>query len=729
MAYVRLSSFVVFSLLPLARSQQNDPISSFCRRWGHATAQIDSRLYIDGGMEAHAAPISRKSDNLLLDPWLVFSDLNSTTPDAGMPMQYANLSKPGNIPSLSGGYIWADNTNKCFYQFGGEYPEGLSPTDFSMWTYDVLLNQWNSTDTTGDKTIQRVSFGAGTQVEELGLGFYLGGWLSNRSSVGWKGPTMATNGLIQFDMSTGDLKNMTGPDDLGRAEGQLLYLPVSDGGVLVYFGGIEDPYRNGSFNAANMSVIHIYDMASSKWYTQTASGTVPPSRRQFGSGVTWADDKSSYNIYLYGGYGFGEYPAFDDVYVLSLPSFTWIKAFPVNDNSTTPAQVGHGGCSANVINRKQMLVIGGWFPLYDRCDAPPGQGQHNMVLGYNGAEAKLWDKFQPNISAYVVPSPIVSAIGGGPTGGATKTAPAAWGHPDLATYYTLKPTFAARSATRSLPSATGSPSPSGSKKSNVGVIAGSVVGGLVGLIIVLCLILLCLRRHKKALKEKQEKEGNANNAPPPIPPAELATTVPYEMPASEATKYVNTHNRADTVAMAQYQEHPQQYSHSASHDYSSSHSTPGPPSYATAAPYTSPTEAPFNPASPRAGQSFPEEGIAHGSPPATWGPPADYPSPGLSHEAQYSYPSPTTPRHPSNGSIQQQVPIYYSHNNTMPTRSPQSPGIFPEDGGMSEGQLRQNMSVSSTPAHFYSHSAQHTSTERNNDRRPLQGRFLEEDHV
>jgi hypothetical protein len=440
------------------------------------------------------------------------------------------------------------------------------------------------------------------------------------------------------------------------------------------------------------------------------------------------------------------------VYILSLPSFTWIKAFPENDNSTTPAEVGHGGCSANVINRKQMLVIGGWFPLYDKCDAPSGQGQHNMVLGYNGDDAKLWDKFQPNISAYVVPSPIISAIGGGyvhfktpsskvvsnsdnrPTGGATKTAPAAWGHPDLATYYTLKPTFAARSATRLLPSPTGSSPSSGSNKSNVAVIAGSVVGGLVGLIIILCLILFCLRRHKNALKKKQEKEGDANNAPPPLPPAELATTIPYEMPASEATKYVSTHNRADTVAMAQYQEHPQQYSHSASHDYSSSHSTPGPPSYATAAPYTSPTEPSFNPVSPR-GQSFSEDGIAYGSQSTNWGASADYPSPGPSHEAQYSYPSPTTPRHPSNGSIQQQVPIYYPHNNTMPTRSPQSPGIFPDDGGMSEGQLRQNMSVSSTPAQFYSHSVQHASTERSSDRRgpderrPVQGRFMEEEHV
>lgn len=36
-----------------------------------------------------------------------------------------------------------------------------------------------------------------------------------------------------------------------------------------------------------------------------------------------------------------------------------------------------------------------------------------MVPGFNGGEAKLWDKFDPKLTNYVVPSPIVSAIGGG----------------------------------------------------------------------------------------------------------------------------------------------------------------------------------------------------------------------------------------------------------------------------------------------------------------------------
>jgi hypothetical protein len=310
--------------------------------------------------------------------------------------------------------LWSDEVNKCFYQFGGEYPEG-TPKDFSMYTYDVLLNQWNTTNyVSSEKVWQRPSFGAGAQVDSRGLGFYYGGWINQRTTPGWKGPPMALSSIVQFDFTTGNLRNSTHPDGIGRAEGQLLYLPASDGGLLVYFGGIEDPSRNGSYNAANMTKIHIYDINSAKWYNQTASGDVPLPRRQFCAGVTWADDRSSFNIYLYGGYGFGTPAAFDDVYILSLPSFKWVKGYPLGGDTN---QFGHGGCSATVMNPDQMMVIGGWFPnaSFVDCDAPAAQGQHNMILGNNTGKEEngIWDKYDPKLSTYVVPTAVLAVIGGG----------------------------------------------------------------------------------------------------------------------------------------------------------------------------------------------------------------------------------------------------------------------------------------------------------------------------
>ena len=118
-----------------------------------------------------------------------------------------------------------------------------------MWTYDVLLDQWNQTDrkSAGVSPTQRVAYGAGTHIEGLGLGFYFGGWTSNQTEADWTGQAVATANLVRFEYNTGFLSNTSGPDDnVGRAEGQMVYLPVSDSGLLMYFGGIEDQNQNGT---------------------------------------------------------------------------------------------------------------------------------------------------------------------------------------------------------------------------------------------------------------------------------------------------------------------------------------------------------------------------------------------------------------------------------------------------------------------------------------------------
>ena len=38
--------------------QQRDPINNFCRRWGHQTAVVDDKLYIDGGLITYSGSSS-----------------------------------------------------------------------------------------------------------------------------------------------------------------------------------------------------------------------------------------------------------------------------------------------------------------------------------------------------------------------------------------------------------------------------------------------------------------------------------------------------------------------------------------------------------------------------------------------------------------------------------------------------------------------------------------------
>ncbi|KAJ4292388.1 hypothetical protein N0V90_009050 [Kalmusia sp. IMI 367209] len=574
MASIRLSLLAI--IVFVSQLHAKDPIQDFCRRWGHQTAQVDGKLYIDGGLVTWN-PMSANPDNFT-NTWLLYSDLNSTTQGYGMPYQYANLTKNSTVPSVSGGVLWADEVNKCFYQFGGEYQS--DPADFSFWTYDARLNQWNESSPESNVALQRVAYGAGTQIEDFGMGYYFGGYMNNLTTKNWKGPSIATSGLISYDFTAGKLSNNSGPpDNIGRAEGQLVYLPASDGGMLVYFGGVEDSSQNGTFQAT----IHIYDISSNKWYTQRASGQVPGARRQFCAGATWADDQSSYNMYvnflgiplslclriqsyLYGGFAAEGANGYDDAYILSLPSFTWINIFSTG-NATNTQPFPHGACSANVINRDQMLIIGGWFTnsSFKDCDSQGSQGQHNMNLGYNGGKNVLWDHYDPSATKYFVPTPVISAIGGGPTGGATLTKPSSWDNGDLSILLTRQASFTARSATRVIPSGTANPSDAGSsKKTRVGAIAGGVVGGLAGLILILLLVLFCLHRRKKALKAGGEKSQTSS----PPPPVELAATSPiHEMHSPGTTKYMSLQQQPDMNAHPAYSGPNSVHSRSPSNDY------------------------------------------------------------------------------------------------------------------------------------------------------------------
>ena len=51
------------------------------------------------------------------------------------------------------------------------------------------------------------------------------------------------------------LRVITGPQGgVPRAEGVLLYAPAGDGGLLIYFGGVEQPFGNDTVAPLPMSV-------------------------------------------------------------------------------------------------------------------------------------------------------------------------------------------------------------------------------------------------------------------------------------------------------------------------------------------------------------------------------------------------------------------------------------------------------------------------------------------
>jgi hypothetical protein len=117
--------------------------------------------------------------------------------------------------------------------------------------------------------------------------------------------------------------------------------------------------------------------------------------------------------YLYGGLrpngvNVNGSTAFDDVYILSIPAFVWIKWYPKTPVSPNP----HHSLTCDVINGTQTIVMGGIFPDSNSCDVPNVYGQHNLNLAQNNLFNALWIAFVLNFPPYTLPSAITQLIGG-----------------------------------------------------------------------------------------------------------------------------------------------------------------------------------------------------------------------------------------------------------------------------------------------------------------------------
>src|SRR4051794_29388959 len=117
-----------------------------------------------------------------------------------------------------------------------------------------------------------------------------------------------------------------------------------------------------------MNVVDVYDIANSMWYKQSTSGTTPEIRVNPCAVVAAAADGSSFQIYLYRGQNlipYGKQTQYDDIWILTIPSFTWIKV-DTTGQSNPPARAGH---TCNIWDA-QMVVVGGYVSRDLSCDSP-----------------------------------------------------------------------------------------------------------------------------------------------------------------------------------------------------------------------------------------------------------------------------------------------------------------------------------------------------------------------
>ncbi|KAI5785799.1 hypothetical protein EDC01DRAFT_618073, partial [Geopyxis carbonaria] len=482
-----------------------DPVNDFCRRFSHSTAVVGESLYITGGkLNLQGRGPRNYTNTRLLSHDLSTVISPKTKEDLGMPPLLTNLTKPLQVPSVVGGALWADQANGRLFMYGGEWPPGGQPDIMEGWKYDTYEDKWEKYPV--DDKVTRTSYGAGTVVESTGMAYWLGGWMGEQNNFGWGGPKMASPKLLEYDMVNDVWSNRTeAPGGYGRAEGALFWLPVGDKGLLIHFGGVESPDGSEALaQSVDMNRIDIIDTANGKVYQQNATGTTPERRRRFCGGVASAKDGSSHNIYIYGGMGFGnQTTGFDDFYILSIPTFTWVRVYPDHVRKKNEAYFPHYDLSCNVVNGgSQMLIIGGEFPLdpeVKTCDAEGVTGVHNAYLGKNSKEKGYWALFDPELTGYEVPTEVLDVIGGNRFGGADKTHPENDLDFDLSVLMYRSYSAPARKPTRtppagaSLPSSSATPEP----KKNINKLLIIILPTVLGVAAILGIILFFLHRRRR----------------------------------------------------------------------------------------------------------------------------------------------------------------------------------------------------------------------------------------
>lgn len=150
----------------------------------------------------------------------------------------------------------------------------------------------------------------------------------------------------------------------------MVYVRKGQEGVLLAFGGYDTSRPGVEFTAympwdrRPFTDIYIYDIYSSTWFLQRATGDIPDLRTEFCAGVSAAPDDSSFQITIHGGWDQLQRRAFNDVYVLSVPSFRWIKIPDSNNpDHQGPEKPGRNRHKCNVFNESSLIVTGGQITL------------------------------------------------------------------------------------------------------------------------------------------------------------------------------------------------------------------------------------------------------------------------------------------------------------------------------------------------------------------------------
>ncbi|RVD85065.1 uncharacterized protein DFL_003396 [Arthrobotrys flagrans] len=415
----------------------------------------------------------------------------------------------------NGGIFFHDDANVWAFGAvgrGDDIPTQVNQTDM-MYRYDAIENKWSLDKIAGGEYQWFNNTNGFYATAPDGRNWYGGGqgigtWGKKPGLLFFEGNS--TTPKWSFIRETDDLNSLPTPSTLGGAS---VYLPIGEEGIIVLFGGWDTTKQGYQFAAGGgvdwdlrpLSDIFVYDIAQNFWTLVPAKGGLPEMRAEFCVVVNSAPDGSYHNIVLYGGWSQLRGKAYADVWVLSLPSFRWIKVEDENNPDTRPfrnnldnlrvGDIGRTRHRCNLFKNTQMIVTGGIVSQYydkklniDACNSshPPFMVMDTSTFVWKAS-------ITPEEQDYSVPGVITSAVRG------RNTPDGGWPNDRLGQIFS-----AARSSSTATPSSTFSaPNPTNTVPSDNGGlsiagIAGIVVGGVVILALLIAGFIILRRRRKRS---------------------------------------------------------------------------------------------------------------------------------------------------------------------------------------------------------------------------------------
>ncbi|KAI1284142.1 hypothetical protein F5Y07DRAFT_348810 [Xylaria sp. FL0933] len=554
-------SFLVGCIVALSLLQQAYG-RAMCSILDQRAAIVDDRLFFcSGNYSFDDDGLPRYATGSMY--WLPLND----TVDVTGPIDLALLGT-ADLPSesLSGGKgpdaggaagtFFYDHT--MLYPYAGLVGPEANGINNALYAFNSSSNSWGLVPVEGSK----ISFGDNSEGvsasdPRTGTSFYTGGWIIAYNST--------LNGTVKFRSSNGDTPNWSfetavggiqGPDIL---KGSMVYVRYGQAGILVAFGGYQTAYAGTEipdwpWDQRSYSDIYIYDIFSSTWYHQTATGEIPDLRVESCAAVSSAPDDSSFQITIHGGWDQLRRRAFNDVWVLSLPSFRWIKVEDTgNPDLAGVDQPGRNRHTCDMFNETSMIVTGGEITLGEWNTSWPAQTCNPSYppIKVLDTSTYTWQtEFNPGLT-YSVPEVVTRVIGGDSSGGAIITEPElGWESGDLVDIFRQtveRDTYIppgrsnqknpSNSSIPAVPSDPSKPTETTSVSSpkmdtpdrgqtdvslSTGAIAGIAVGGIAVLASIFAALFFCCLRRKNRAPDQVPTPSTSS-----IPSIPSVTTIPH----------------------------------------------------------------------------------------------------------------------------------------------------------------------------------------------------------